>query len=306
MHTRAFLIDYPPHRYVGADMATHRQLVALGGTSTVFTPGAASRYTLDGVLVMPWNLERPDLEPLERPSDVFLTLPYGSEPLRRAMKYFQATVKVLMAHSATDWTRAAFCDLAEEFDIWVVNSHATAEALGVTGDRRTLVSHPELHPVFRPADLKYFSNATNPLIMLVNPIGPKGVHVYRALMHARPGWRYLAVAGGYGRDQSTDLVATASRYGIRLELIGEQVPPERMAELYRRADVVVQPSLHESYGQVALEARTVGTPVVTTDLPGTREALRRFSTGVEYIPPPPDSMALEAAVERLLRSRVPA
>lgn len=300
MHTRAFLIDYPPHRYVGADMATHRHLVSLGGTTTVFTPGAARRYTLDGVLVLPWNLEDPDLEHLDEPADVFVTLPYGSAPLRRAISCFEATVKVLMAHSATDWTRACFHDMADGFDVWAANSRATAEALQITGDPRTLVVHPELHPAFRDRARELQpTNGSVPTVMLVNPIGPKGVHIYRALMVQRPDWNYLVVAGGYGRSASTDLVATASRHRAPLELITEQVPPERMADLYQRADVLVQPSLHESYGQVALEARTVGTPVVATDLPGVREALGPFRDGVEYLPPPPDAMALEEAVRRL-------
>lgn len=306
MHTRAFLIDYPPHRYVGADLATHRHLVELGGTATVFTPGTARRYTLDGVLVLPWNLEDPDTGPLKEPSDVFVTLPYGSEPLRRAMSYFDATVKVLLMHSATDWTRACFDEVRDRFDLWVANSAATAGALGIEHDSRTMVLHPKLHPAFRAADLRDFSSTTRdskrrPVIMMVNPIGPKGVHVLRALMLSRPDWRYRVVAGGYGRSESTALVATASRHGIPLELIAEQVAPDRMAELYATADVLVQPSLHESYGMTALEARTVGTPVAATDLPGVREALDRFGgDGVAWIPAPPDAMALEDAVSGLL------
>ena len=304
MHTRAFLIDAPPQRYVGADIATHRHLVSLGGTATIFTPGAQRRYVLDGVLVVPWNLENPDLEHLDRPADVFVTLPYGSAPLRRAISHFEATVKVLMAHSATEWTTACFHGMADDFDVWAVNSRATAEALGVADDPRTTVIHPELDPVFRDAARDWLpstgSPQSAPTVMLVNPIEPKGVQVYRALMTQRPDWRYVVVAGGYGKPTTTDLVATAARVGAQLELIDAQVPPEKLLELYRRADVLVQPSLHESFGLVALEARTVGTPVVTTDLPGPREALSGFSDGVGLIPAPPDPQSLEEAVRGLL------
>jgi glycosyltransferase involved in cell wall biosynthesis len=46
---------------------------------------------------------------------------------------------------------------------------------------------------------------------------------------------------------------------------------ERLADLYRRADLLLFPSLYESFGLPVLEAMASGTVVVASDLPAIRE-----------------------------------
>ncbi len=53
--------------------------------------------------------------------------------------------------------------------------------------------------------------------------------------------------------------------GIRLE---HAPSPERLAELYRDAAALVHPSLYEGFGLTALEAMSVGTPVLAARSPG--------------------------------------
>jgi glycosyltransferase involved in cell wall biosynthesis len=55
----------------------------------------------------------------------------------------------------------------------------------------------------------------------------------------------------------------------------------------------------EAFGMVQVEAMLEGTPVVASDLPGVREAVRR--TGMGETVPPRDSTALAAALIRVLR-----
>jgi glycosyltransferase involved in cell wall biosynthesis len=303
----AFLISYAPMRYVGADLATHRHLLSLGGTATVYTPGTERRYVRDGVLVMPYDLRSTDRP---KPTDVFVTHAYGSDPLIQAQRRFEASVRILMLHSATGWVRDCFAAEADRYDLWIANSHATARALGIDGDDRCSVVHPELDPVFTAAagPLRVGGSGgreDRPMVLMVNPIAPKGLEALRQLILRRPRWRYLVVPGGYGQQSTTGLVAAASRTGAQLQLLPDQVPPEHMARIYAKADVLVQPSDHESYGLTALEARTVGTPVVATDLPGVREALQGFPDGVAYIPAPATAEAMEGAVLSVLASSVP-
>ena len=68
-------------------------------------------------------------------------------------------------------------------------------------------------------------------------------------------------------------------------------------------DVLVLPSINstESFGMVQAEAMLAGTPVVTTNLPGVREAVRR--TGMGELVPPRDEQALARAVVAILRNR---
>jgi glycosyltransferase involved in cell wall biosynthesis len=70
------------------------------------------------------------------------------------------------------------------------------------------------------------------------------------------------------------------------------VPPEAMAELYRRHNVLVFPSRHvEGLPMTVLEAMASGLVVVGTTTGGTRELLRDRETGYVVPPDDPDSLA---------------
>lgn len=75
----------------------------------------------------------------------------------------------------------------------------------------------------------------------------------------------------------------------------------------RAMDVVVLPSLSESFGQVLVEAMAVDTPVVATDVGGVPEIVINYETGI--LIPPADPTAITRAVLELyhnpeLRQRV--
>ena len=76
-----------------------------------------------------------------------------------------------------------------------------------------------------------------------------------------------------------------------------------MPSFYALCDVVAVTSLNstEAFGMVQVEAMLCGTPVVATDLPGVREAVRR--TGMGRIVPPRDPDALAAALIDVVRNR---
>ena len=68
---------------------------------------------------------------------------------------------------------------------------------------------------------------------------------------------------------------------------------------YASADVVVMPSLYESFGMVALEAMACGTPVVASDVGGLSYIVRDGETG--YLVPERDPRALADCLSKLLR-----
>ena len=82
---------------------------------------------------------------------------------------------------------------------------------------------------------------------------------------------------------------------LRLE---PALPQERLVDFYRAADVVLIPSRTESFGLVALEAASCGTPVVASDVGGLRTTVRDGVTGVLVAPDGPDGYA--RGLERLL------
>jgi glycosyltransferase involved in cell wall biosynthesis len=76
------------------------------------------------------------------------------------------------------------------------------------------------------------------------------------------------------------------------------VPPQRLADHFDRAAVVVCPSRREGYGVVARTAMAHARPVVATAVGGLAEAIVDGQSGV--LVPPGDTQALRKALEQLL------
>ncbi len=91
-------------------------------------------------------------------------------------------------------------------------------------------------------------------------------------------------------DPASGVVATGS------------VPPERIGDLFRIADLLVLPSINstESFGLVQVEAMLEGVPVVASDLPGVRQPVRM--TGMGEIAPIADAAGLAGQIVRVLGS----
>ncbi len=77
--------------------------------------------------------------------------------------------------------------------------------------------------------------------------------------------------GGPGRRRVRE-AARHSGVGDRVDMLGWVSGPAKW-KLLASATVVVIPSRHESFGLVAAEASSIGTPVVAFDLPSLREIL---------------------------------
>ena len=71
-----------------------------------------------------------------------------------------------------------------------------------------------------------------------------------------------------------------------------------MKRFYAMADCVVLPSYHEGMSNVLLEAAASGRPLITSDIPGCREAIEPGVSG--YLCPARDADALYAAMRRFL------
>ncbi len=71
-----------------------------------------------------------------------------------------------------------------------------------------------------------------------------------------------------------------------------------MAQVLAGAHMVVLPSYREGLPKVLAEAAACGRPVITTDVPGCRDAIVPGVTGL--LVPPQDAEALSVAIERLI------
>jgi len=88
-------------------------------------------------------------------------------------------------------------------------------------------------------------------------------------------WRLLCVGDGPLREELTALVED-HLLSERIELVGHVDDPRGWMA---RADAVIIPSLWEGFGLVAVEAATVGTPVIASDAVGLRELVPRYVKG---------------------------
>ena len=116
-----------------------------------------------------------------------------------------------------------------------------------------------------------------------------------AIDHLPSGARVRAVLVGDGPDR-----ARAERYVREHGLSGAitftgRLPAERIRDVFADSDVFVQPSVKESFGLAALEARSAGLAVIARDQAGTTEFVR---DGVEGLLASDDA-GLARAVVRL-------
>ncbi len=81
-----------------------------------------------------------------------------------------------------------------------------------------------------------------------------------------------------------------------IELLGHR---EDIAQIFAQSHIVVLPSYREGLPKVLLEAAACGRAIVTSDVPGCRDAIEAGVTGI--LVPPRDALALADAMERLLR-----
>jgi D-inositol-3-phosphate glycosyltransferase len=126
------------------------------------------------------------------------------------------------------------------------------------------------------------------------------------LLAADPGLRsrlVVAVCGGpsgSGLEEPEHLQRLAATLGVDdVTRFLRPLPPDRLSELYRAADVVIVPSHNESFGLVAVEAQACGTPVVAAAVGGLVTAVADEASGLLVAGHDPVDYA--AALRRLIR-----
>ena len=79
--------------------------------------------------------------------------------------------------------------------------------------------------------------------------------------------------------------------GSRLVLVGLLQDEQGMADFYAMCDVLAVPSRSDCFNLVQVEGMLCGTPVVATDIPGLRVAVKRTGAGLLVKPRDPRALA---------------
>lgn len=174
---------------------------------------------------------------------------------------------------------------------------------------RQYVSISESQTVLIPGsgvDLQQFDVQPLPLInkivlMACRLLADKGVHEFHQsvllLKEKYPNVRFVLV-GGVDPDNPASLTEQELTEWVQkgdLEWWGHQ---SNMPEVLSQATVVVLPSYREGMPKVLLEAQALGRPIVTTDVPGCREAIENNKTG--FLVTVKDEQSLANAIEKLI------
>jgi glycosyltransferase involved in cell wall biosynthesis len=153
--------------------------------------------------------------------------------------------------------------------------------------------------LFRPVDraaAKAALGAAGPLLVVAGAlIARKGQSFAIEALARLPEATLLLVGDGPDRGA---LARLARRLGVdeRVRFLGAR-PHAELPALLAAADVAVQPSAAEGLANVWVEALACGTPVVTCDAGGSREAIDRPAAGRIV---PRDAAAIAAAVRDIL------
>ena len=125
------------------------------------------------------------------------------------------------------------------------------------------------------------------------------VYLLRALAMLPEGTgAHLYIVGGPASGQRV-APAEIARLGLagRVTIVG-RVSDAELADWYRRAAVLVSPSLYEGFGLPAAEAMACGTPVIASEAGALPEVVAHLDTGV--IVPAGNARALAGAIASLL------
>jgi glycosyltransferase involved in cell wall biosynthesis len=106
---------------------------------------------------------------------------------------------------------------------------------------------------------------------------------------------HLLIAGDHDSNALFDrlqTLCTSYQYATYLGRVSQ------INELYEILDIIILPSWHEGFPYSVLEAQSMGVPAIVTDVPGNRDAVQPYKTGL-YVPTEkPEKLA--AAIVTLL------
>lgn len=158
--------------------------------------------------------------------------------------------------------------------------------------------NPELfRPVNRDEARKETGLDNEKIILYVGRIDPlKGIaNLVKAFSYLKEKQDIkLAIIGGgeSSREETAHLKELAQELGVEDRIIFTgTVKQDKMPYYYSAADVCVIPSFYESFGLVALESLSCGTPIVANDVGDLRNIVRQGETGYVVDGNGPDQLA---------------
>lgn len=248
----AWVLDYPPNRFIGSELMTHNLLKALQAFERVkvCTVKGDAPFTFEGIDVVQ-ELSGCDL----------MVTHVGMPHVGWSQKIAR---QVAVCHNMEAETLLALH--TRKFDLVVCNSEHMRDVLEAREDHPFIVVRP---PAPKPAEL-----STGDRVTVVN-LNENKAGLFWDIARALPEQGFLAVTGGYA-DQIVPCVVPSN-----VEVIDHVPQSDMWARVWSRTRLLLAPSARESWNMTAGEALAHGIHTVATDLPGVRENLGQTATYVD-------------------------
>lgn len=265
----AHVRQYPPHRYIGAELAVHELLKYLADRGWDVTArvtegfemnrnegGPHLPYGFDGIMVT-------DAPVTSLPApDVVLHSTMGFD-YARAQADMHKALRVMWLHGGwASWQVQQIKAAMPGLDLVAYNSESMRRGIEhiVSGEMGipATVLHPPVWPL-GAIEQKHPDRC----VTLVNTTEGKGARIFYDLAEHMPLTSFLAVRGGHGLQ-----IEPPELHNLTVMPHGSYMP-----DIWDLTSVLLMPSSTESWGMVAVEAMHRGIPVIGMDVPGLAECL---------------------------------
>jgi glycosyltransferase involved in cell wall biosynthesis len=249
--------------------------------------------------------------------DVLHAFLFHSNLLGRMIGCVARVPAVIASERSVESSKAAWRVWADRLtwrlaDRWTANAQEVSRVL----QRREKVDPDRIEVIPNGIDLAYFAapvsasafrsryrlDVQDRVVLCAGRLDPmKGQHTlleaFHVVLQDEPDARLCLVGDGPLRP-ALERRAGELKLGDRVVFAGT-LADVRCA--FAAAELLVLPSVEEGLPGIVMEAQAAGVPVVATAVGGTPELIQHDRTGL--LVPPRDSVALAAAILRLLRSR---
>lgn len=251
MNIIVLTLDYPPHRFIGAEIAMHRLVLRLKaqGHKVQVRILAEKAARFEGIRATPhkttalWN---PDL-----------VITNAGLATRSRLLWPDAPV-VVWAHNNSI---SVLLDVKESGpSLLISNTHHMREVFHSVIGTDSMVLHPLADPTIERRESSYPDSPR--AFTLINGSAEKGGEIVAEVAAMLTETKFIVVEGGHGPQ----VPQPSPNVDVR--------PASRdLTSVWRDTGTLLIPSRSESYSMAGFEALQRGIPVIASDLPGVREAL---------------------------------
>jgi glycosyltransferase involved in cell wall biosynthesis len=281
-------------------------------------------------ITFPWSNERRSLRTLSEHAYSPLRLPLSGVDVLNALMAplispgcsFVMHIKTMHAYTAPDslgaaaraYRRLSYPRSVRRADAIIINSESLRSEierhLEVDAAKLRLIYEAVDHDLFKPGDRAAARahiqayGLTKPFVLFVSSLWSykncDGLLRAWALARHLLGGRQLAIVGhGADEDYLARLHHLVAELGISDDVVFVGgVPLEETARFYRAADLLVYPSLNETFGLPILEAMACACPVVTSKV----SAMPEIAGGAAILADPVDPASIAGAMVDALGS----